>query len=495
MLTCTQVKSNEILWKLKESINDNTQNCVKYHLDIFQIKFPGDILTGTWLGKKPILNINSLKITDNTIFDMYANGFNSKIFQNISFLFMKDLKIQFLRYGVFRYMTDLQNVILNHVSIKLLNLNVFVPNKNLCYLTIRDSIENELTINGGNNNEHLKALVLLIINQNNLPKTLRNESFNGLISLSHLKLNNNQIAFLPNGLFKPIQNTIQVIEMRNNQLKMISSDLFVTLLPKIRRIFLANNLFHCDENILSLKQLLIEYQYTFDKAICVTPSAFRDVEILLAKINVTKNLTSLPTNHSTQITSRSMTLSNPLFTKYRLRCKKCKIDIIVSYVVLTIPKRQYRLKVKLFDRYRGRMVLQDFTNDMNVFWMKTNVEMLHNSSASIEYGCFINRLGNLVSNRKINKNIESGELFTVCILPRNNKLVKPMNCFSFSFGLKFDIDNLWIPKKYQFMSIVMTIMIGLVIACGGIVIMIILSCQYPKFIDRFFETIHMKNNR
>jgi hypothetical protein len=106
--------------------------------------------------------------------------------------------------------------------------------------------------------------------------SLKNDTFENCANLITLDLKNNLLANLPLGIFK---NAIKLrtIYLQNNQLTSIPNGLFMT--QNIQTLNLQNNYWHCDTDILYLKQLIEKYQRNITINACTSPPIFEGVAI------------------------------------------------------------------------------------------------------------------------------------------------------------------------------------------------------------------------
>lgn len=460
-------------------------NC-KISLQINTIRFPGEILRGDWLGNEHQYNILRLRILDRDIHDVLADGFNPNAFADLTTLELNGLRINFLREGVFKYLTKLKSLIIQKSPLKYIDLNAFAMNKNLFEISILYCMTMQMRLIGADEAAPLRTLRLLQLLRNDFADTLTRNSFSGMPHLVTLDLSSDKITFLPNDVFFLLPKTLQKVRLTNNLLKILSPIIFEKHLP-YATFQISSNRFHCDQEITGLKNLLIRYKENFDEPLCSSPTTHE-----CDKISETLVFETTSSTRTTIITTIESTSTMQTDLNYRKLCiKHSSTSSNDGNSWINIAKRQIQLKIRLtYDE--AKMILNNFPANISWFWMESEIRDSDGSFPS-NFGCFVNKIRDERS-IEIDKIIKYGKLYSICAMARSEVRSEPLNCLSFTIGRSFNVENLWIATQYRYLFIVLMITVGTMCAIAGIGLIVLMSLRYPNSIETFLEKIHFIRN-
>lgn len=476
-IICYNLRSDEALEKILEIRDRPGLHCDKFHLEFEKISFPEHVINGSWLGDKFIAEINQITISDNIIYDIYPDGFHPKIVSKALAINLNGLRVRSLRYGVFRNFKSLIQIMFERVGIFQLDFNVFAMNSELTRIIISDSNEYKMKLIGTNDTNAFKKLKSLSIFNSNLPKTLDRNSLVGFPILEKLRLSEDRIESLSKGVFASLPKTIDLISLANNKIKTLSASVLHPLFSETGpspTVELHLNPFHCDENLLDLKNLIIKTKFKILRATCFSPKEFE--RILVANANIEG--TEAPST-STQPSAPTIP-SKPTGQKVSLTCKR----LSVSIVHLSIMQRKQLINIRKKMDGTFRIFISYFTNKYNLIWFENEITYERNITSKPKIGCYVNQLSMSPYKKEFDKIIENGKYYTVCIVPRQDKNVQPLNCMSFSVGRSINIEA-WVKKKYQIACVFIAVGIGLLSISIGVIILIVLSKKFPKFRTKF----------
>lgn len=428
------------------------------HLEVKNIRFPGDALYGDWLGTDYIVNILYLTIIDPIIYDIHPGAFNLNVFENVTSINIIGFRIEYIRDGIFKCMINLSQIRFENVSLKKIDFKHFQMNKLIESIQILNSTDYEMEIINENRNTELKRLNHLIVNDINLANKLRRNSFYALIGIEILNLKNNQISYLPDGIFDRISNDRVVIYLSGNHLKSVSDLAFETMLSNAIgdvKIYLRDNQWHCDENIVDLINLMKKCKTKFDSPSCVTPETLKGAK--LTRLNIRRTTTTTATTRRPP-TKTSSTISPTNNYKIPIKCIKilsANIDINIIYIL----KRNY--SIKIINDKKIQIILKIFPKNMTIIWMERENESL----LSFRYGCFMNNNDQTIQDMIIiDGNFHFNKIYSICVISKNGRKNQPINCWSFKIEQEI-CNNLSILNQYKWWCLCGVILIGFIIGC------------------------------
>lgn len=462
-MKCSSVTSSNVLKNFHQALNGI--KCRNVFLHITNIAFPNNVMSGDWLGSTYILSIDRVRIEDYMIDDI--KDFNRNVFTYVITLLIKGFQMHFIRNGAFQNLIHLQELVFEHVNLKIIDLNALLPNRNLGTVALSLSYNYEISINGSD--AELTVNNLRITN-NRMRRTVTKDSFRGLTNLNRLDLSNNQIEFLPNGVFDLIRNSIVVINLNRNRLKTLSGGVLANLLASKKRleISLTENPWHCDEHMIDLKYLLLQYDEFFTKISCETPDQYKSRPVINTplKPNPTYSTTSRPGKPSKAPTSTLY----PATPAMQLVCPE-KSFLYILRTNLMKRKHHFKVKSSKDDRQKIQMNVTDFTERVRIFWIeqKTN-----------KFGCWMNAMRNQNQNKKFEWIIDPTSSYLICAIAALNSVTTPLECISFHLGKTIDFG--WITKRNRIKYIVLFIVIAIIFLISGVggIVSISYQCSQSK---------------
>ncbi|KAK2493933.1 hypothetical protein MC885_013519 [Smutsia gigantea] len=126
----------------------------------------------------------------------------------------------------------------------------------------------------------LQHLQVLDLTQNSL-HFLESRLFQSLPQLRELDLSSNSISHLPTSLGEPWKN-LTVFAVQQNRLQQLDRELLEAM-PSVRLLFLKDNLWNCNCQLLSLKLWLEKFIYKggiVDSVICASPDPWKGEDLL-----------------------------------------------------------------------------------------------------------------------------------------------------------------------------------------------------------------------
>nr|XP_012627844.1 leucine-rich repeat and transmembrane domain-containing protein 1 [Microcebus murinus] len=126
----------------------------------------------------------------------------------------------------------------------------------------------------------LQHLQVLNLSQNALP-SLESRLFHSLSQLRELDLSSNNISHLPTSLGKPWEN-LTIFAVQQNQLQQLDGALLESM-PRVRLLFLKDNLWKCNCHLRGLKLWLEKFIYKggiTDSVICRSPDTWKGKDLL-----------------------------------------------------------------------------------------------------------------------------------------------------------------------------------------------------------------------
>lgn len=143
---------------------------------------------------------------------------------------------------------------------------------NLCNNSLSDLVPG--VFNG------LQHLQVLNLTQNSL-RSLESRLFQPLPQLRELDLSSNHLSHLPTPLGEPWQN-LTIFAVQQNRLQQLDRGLLEAM-PSVRLLFLKDNLWNCNCQLLGLKLWLEKFIYKggiVDSVICALPDAWKGEDLL-----------------------------------------------------------------------------------------------------------------------------------------------------------------------------------------------------------------------
>ncbi|KAG8523897.1 Leucine-rich repeat and transmembrane domain-containing protein 1 [Galemys pyrenaicus] len=126
----------------------------------------------------------------------------------------------------------------------------------------------------------LRQLQVLNLTQNSL-HSLESRVFHSLPQLKELDLSSNNLRHLPTSLGEPWKN-LTVFAVQQNQLRQLDRALLESM-PRVRLLFLKDNLWKCNCHLLGLKLWLEKFIYKgglMDGVICMSPDTWKGKDLL-----------------------------------------------------------------------------------------------------------------------------------------------------------------------------------------------------------------------
>ncbi|XP_019509870.1 PREDICTED: leucine-rich repeat and transmembrane domain-containing protein 1 [Hipposideros armiger] len=151
------------------------------------------------------------------------------------------------------------------------------------------SVPQLITLNLGNNSllnlapgafHGLRHLQVLNLTQNSL-HFMESRLFHSLPQLRELDLSSNNISHLPRSLGQHWEN-LTIFAVQQNQLRQLDRA-FLESMPRVKLLFLKDNLWTCNCHLLSLKLWLETFLYKggiMDSVICASPDTWKGKDLL-----------------------------------------------------------------------------------------------------------------------------------------------------------------------------------------------------------------------
>lgn len=473
---CINVTSENVLYNILEL--HNTSNCdLPMSLKIRGIKFPNNILQGNWLGQKWIGPIETLELFDHEITDIYANGFLSDVFRDLTTLEIRNFRVRCLHDGVFGELKNLQNLLLSNVPLFVLNMNAFVTNENLLAINFKYCTTNGVRL-VSSKEKPMKRLKSLIIAGNYLHTQSMRDSLIGMPNLMNLDLSLNNISYLPIEIFDPIDSAINTIGLKYNKFTTLSIQLFERLfLTRARIVSISNNPWHCNYDILDLRNFIIKYEYYFDNVLCHSPEMMHGQKLINVKIPTTTTAPT-PQGPTSAITITSVKPDDLIPVK----CEKLLVD---SQQTLNLTKRQFKIKILIESDGWTRIKFDNFPRSKLLLWIENSKDM--SSKCFIKYS--INQIDYKVVDIKWNKS------YLMCVMPRIGGATSPSDCMSFSYKRSLESQNNWISVRSRSFCIFILIFTGFAFLGMGFTFVVYLSRSYSQIFDNFLSKFCSRSKR
>lgn len=329
-----------------------------------------------------------------------------------------------------------------------------------------------------------------------LDKTITINWFTGLPNIKTLMLNSNKISYLPANVFNPIAKTITHISLANNLIKILDVGVFDSLLLSATdiEIFLFGNPWECNENILMLKNFMKKYPKIFGSATCQTPRKWKDYPIIEANIEGT----------TPNIGTTTTPITSPLFTSSSTRIPSSPTDLTLAITcndtnsnilwIINLMRRRHKVEIISADDRNVNIFVKEFPGEFNIVFMEHDIGRI-NYTQPKQIECILNR-ENIGCIRTINKTLEWGKYYSICIMSRAKSTMNPTHCYSFI--IKPRLVTAWISKHHQMIIASCVIGISIIIIAASIASVVYLSVRYSKireiFLSKKYICFNSRNN-
>lgn len=463
---CNDVTSENVLSNFLEVVD---RNCDAILLNVENIQFPKNKFSGDWLGDELLGDIFTLRVVDFKITELHSNAFNPVVFRSVRSLYLTGFQIKYLPNNCFANLKLLAILSFRNVLLKEINFEYFILNEKLENIFFENCFGLDAQITGAKDVSP-SYIQILIFRYNNLGDSISSKSFIGFPKMRSLELNDNNITSLPDDVFDSIAPNVGNVNLMGNKIKNLSKHVFNPLMLHYSvKIWIMNNPWHCDENLIELKNIIVKYSGYFDKPVCETPKHLKGVK--LAKFS------------SETTTSTTTTAGGPPNSELiAIECKNIALNTSFLYAV---TKRHYRIKVITKKDGKMHIVVKTFPKHSFILWTEIRFDKL----PKVE--CIMNRFGNQAYNEMFE--IERGKSYLTCYMISGE--TGPANCISFNTKLEQRPKNLWISSQKQILSIVLVIITSIGCTSAGTGIIILTFRRYPDNLERFLLKIFSNGKR
>lgn len=468
--------------------------------------------------------VSSLYLS-NGLNSIAAGAFNATIFMNLSSLTMVNLNVPFLNSHMFEGLGNLKSLEIHHMHIfeiaddtfsHLVDLRVFNFFSNSKPMLIQN-------ITGNRGFGELQALYLY----NNIINEIPGHSFAGVPTLRTLHVSRSQVHAIDGAAFAGLPNLAE-LRLDGNNIRTMNEELLDNLLiHKDTRLFLENNPFECDCNLLSLKRRLndpIQSAKINRYLICFGPVEWQDHFISSARFcetaptepSITTKppppvVTALPPVATTPAQSEpptaivtttktratvsstleylftteavdpvSSTVSTPTTPSPRLVTYNCPRSMKANSAPLTLVLRfegGHKFKLTELAQGRIRIKLQPHFQNYIIFWFENTLLVDKDHYFVPHVTCRVPTLDNFVIS-----GLAPGSIYTFCITLPTTTTLSPFDCLSIFMAQGSD-DDVWLKRDDQikvFLIVTSSVILVLIISVFATCYCIRHSPQLPK---------------
>lgn len=438
-ITCFNSKSSDITFNV-DRLTEDDSTCKRLALFISDVRFPQNVMNADWYNGSTL--VKRLSISDAQIEIIASNAFRS--FGKVADLQLINLPLDRIENGAFNELSYLEFLYFRKLKLRTFEPFLLQPCRNLKYFTLEDSDDRfqAITVDGLLGTGNLTSLTEIYLYDNYIHDTITQNTFLGLKAVSALFLPRNKIISIGSNAFKPIASTLFHLNLEGNNLKVLSSvDFFHLLLDSnvnYKSVQLANNPWHCDCKLISLKDIMLMNGQVFsDEPTCYTPNSLHGKSLK----------TSTFCSELTNSTNSNQTLP---YQKVNLKCNP--FGSIVTVL------REYSARIRTYN-FKGKLtiIVENYTrHSVLVVFKSINDRMVKVAS------CFkLDETNALKVKMVLENEIEYYKTYMICVIRTISNSVTPFNCVSYHTHNKNNekADLTWLSERLKF-SIAATFLIA-----------------------------------
>ncbi|XP_062543200.1 mucin-3B-like isoform X2 [Armigeres subalbatus] len=250
------------------------QHCLSINLVIASLSIDDGKLYSRWLDLNESITINQLELRQSEILEIPSGVFDARHFYSVSILTLDSLLVTTLPANIFLGLQLLQELNLKNLPLSQVDEYVLAPVKfTLTSLLVENCLDllNPRVFTGATTMDNL---AIVSFEYNIFHDVLSADSFSMVPSLSSLYLRQSHIRTLPEDLFASISNSIEQIHLDGNELTSIDEGVFGSLLKREVKLYLKDNPFVCDCDLVYLRKMVKAYPNMFDEITCTEPIEF-----------------------------------------------------------------------------------------------------------------------------------------------------------------------------------------------------------------------------
>lgn len=297
-------------------------------------------------------------------------------------------------------------------------------------------------------------------------------------------MSRNNITSIGPRSFDSIAQSLHVLNLRENLLKRHQSDIFSSLFSRagetLLQITLRDNSWHCDCNLLPLKNSLLQHATSFTGVTrCGTPFNRRNYPIHQLAL-CDGNTTSPDSTDWPPTTTRAPT-TDPKPPTVELKCLKN----LVQNVSVGSHGKTIRIHRTMDGKFA--VAVKDFPEDYAVLWYEQLADERQNAGPMPQsVKCFLNRDQNQTRNVNLGDSWQPNKVHTFCVKPKSSPTMTPLDCVSFNTVSRTDqATKIWISKRYRIVAIVLLVGACVTSVLFGVGIVFCLAWKYLALFDSY----------
>lgn len=235
--------------------------------------YPDYTVKANWFTAQ--VKVKQLSFSLSSVMKMEENSFNATAFKSLKKLVFPSMDLKPINKGLFNGLESLEILNLEGASsLGVIDKGVLdVLNQTLKEFTLVQLFKyvSEISIDGFTGSEQLEKLEYVKYNYK-LESSITRKSFVGLQNVKILDLSDCQIVTIGPSAFDPISSSIEILKLENNLIQTLPEGLFDLMLPsQVTYIYLEGNKWVCDCNLSYFKWSLEEHENFLGTIQCNAP--------------------------------------------------------------------------------------------------------------------------------------------------------------------------------------------------------------------------------
>ncbi|KAJ6636044.1 Slit like 3 protein [Pseudolycoriella hygida] len=439
-------------------------NCTDVGIDVMlknlQYSDDGSLTSGFFTA-----NVNAKKLSVNLLYcfivcmsykkyqTIEVNAFNSVNLKSLEELEISEVNFTPLEKGTFTGLDNLKVLKIKAKQLRFVQIGILDElSDTLEKFTLEgpDDSSDEIRIHGFTGSGAMEKLEIVKV-QYNLATSIDKSTFVGLTKVRSLDLSNCQIQIIADGAFD-LMASIELLILKKNKLTVISDGLFnFLLITNKTQIYLEENAFICDCDLMSFKLSLMEHSNFVGNLLCSEPTILHSYPLIETDFCATASPTSTASASSSLICVSADGHDAP------------EVSINSAAESMEIFETKQDGVVVQVDQLRKSSIL---------IWFAAN-----DRGAGEDIHCLLSpdsessfRIENLVDNN----------VYTFCLMDLVTVAVSPLDCFSYI--KKADSRKMpWIYSKNKRLVIGIAFVVCLLNILLGLVIKISINKLEPWF--------------
>lgn len=317
----------------------------------------------------------------------------------------------------------------------------------------------------------------------NMKNTITNETFVGVPMLTTLDLSNCKIESIGVSSFDRLVSLLMV-RLNDNKLKSLPDGLFDRLLPnQVLLIDMTANDWTCDCNICYVKTCLSNvHNFRGDKDVCLLPDPMLASSTLCTNDAYCYDAPPVSGPDDTAAVSTPA----PNSQVFEVAHQQCQLDdssAVVEIVKIRVRTQTLQIQENLDGSVTLRVQYKSFNNTLLV-WFDNFEHHLQTTMSADDINC---RLSHITNNSFITRSIQLDNLkantpYTFCLMENTaaEYVVSPFNCVAYTKQVVGE--QVWMVNNVRAFTIGMVVLcVALIVLFGGILGFILLR-RYPSWL-------------